>query len=98
MIKFVIHTIINLVILGIGFGLGVHFSTQHPQAAQSLNAAEERDFLQAQATIIQGTEAKLDQLSNNKNGATADEIAQLKQQQQQALQNLQNKISSIGAN
>ena len=98
MIKFVFHTIVHLVVLVIGIGIGIHFAAQHPDAAQSLDAAQERDFLQAQATIIQGTEAKIDQLSNNKNGATADELAALKADQQKALDNLNGKISAIRGN
>ena len=95
MIKFVCHTIIHLLVLVIGIGIGIHFAAQHPDAAQNLNAAEERKFLQAQADITQATETKLDQLCNSNNGATSDELASLKQQQQDALAKLKAKISSI---
>jgi hypothetical protein len=95
MIKFVFHTVVHLVVLVIGIFIGIHFAARHPDAAQSINATEERDFLQAQADICQSTETKLDQLSNNKNGATADELASLKQQQQDALAKLKAKIAAI---
>jgi hypothetical protein len=98
MIKFVFHTVIHIVVLAIGFGIGIHFATQHPQAANSLDAAQEREFLQAQADISQATASKLDQLCNRKNGATADELNALKAQQQQALANLKDKISKISSN
>ncbi len=95
MIKFVFHTVVHLVVLAIGFGIGIHVATRNPEAAKSIDATEERAFLQAQADICQSTETKLDQLSNNKNGATADELASLKQQQQDALAKLKAKIAAI---
>jgi hypothetical protein len=53
-----------VLILGlvIGFGGGVYWGHQNPDAAGKLSAAEEKQFLQAQLAITQKIQAKLDSL------------------------------------
>jgi hypothetical protein len=53
-----------VLILGlvIGFGGGVYWGHQNPDAAGKLSAAEEKQFLQAQLAITQKIQAKLNSL------------------------------------
>ena len=49
--------------LAIGFGGGVWWGQKNPQAAATLSAQEEKQFLKAQLAMNQKIKAKLDQLN-----------------------------------
>ena len=51
--------------LVIGFGGGVWWGQKNPQAAATISAQEEKQFLQAQLAMNQKIKAKLDQLSQS---------------------------------
>jgi predicted PurR-regulated permease PerM len=96
MIKFVFHTVIHIVVLAIGIFIGIKISAQNPQAANTINVVGTRDMLQAEAQIRQATLDKLNQYCNNNSGATAQELAKIRDEQQDALNQVQAKLKSAG--
>ena len=58
-----IKSLLILVALAAGFGLGVYWGVRHPAAAQKLATVEEKQFVEKQKILLEKMKRKLDQLS-----------------------------------
>lgn len=54
-----------LVMLGVGFGVGVYWGVHHPADAQKLAGVEEKQFLEKQKVLLQKLKSKLDQMASS---------------------------------
>jgi hypothetical protein len=60
----VIRAAIGLVILAVGFGLGVYWGVKYPIQAQKLASEEERRFVEAQKILLERVKQKLNQYAS----------------------------------
>ena len=59
-----IRAAIGLVILAVGFGLGVYWGVKYPIQAQKLASEEERRFVEAQKILLERVKQKLNQYAS----------------------------------
>jgi hypothetical protein len=60
-----IKSLLILVALAVGFGVGVYWGVHHPVEAQKLATAEERQFVEKQKVLLEKVKRKFDELANS---------------------------------